>query len=157
MAIRLKPLEFSGHPKELKLFKVTPLSWKIFKCFSDSYPESNLHQDIRDLPANERGKAKNLFYMMGQKCESGQPLEKMYLGDLLHDACNFTYTNLVGEHVIDKVWRIRQGDLRLYFIYYPPGKRIVLLHLWEKREDKLSASEENQLQVLAEAVMKSVP
>jgi len=155
MAIRLQPLEFSGHPKELKLFKVTPLSWKIYKCFSDSYPESNLHQDIRDLPANERSKAKNLFYMMGQKCESGQLLENMYLGDLLHNACNFTYTNLAGEHVIDKVWRIRQGDLRLYFIYKPPGKRIVLLHLWEKREDKLSASEERQLQVLAEAVMKS--
>jgi mRNA-degrading endonuclease RelE of RelBE toxin-antitoxin system len=155
MTIRLVPLEFSGHPKEVKLFKVTPLSWKIFKCFSDTTPKTNLHQDIKDLPANERSKAKNLFYTMGQKCESGQSLELLYHGDLLHDACDFTYTNQAGEHVVDKVWRIRQGDLRLYFIYYPPGKRIVLLHLWEKREDKLSSSEEKHLQALAKEIMKS--
>ncbi len=154
MTITLAPLEFSGHPGPVKLFNVTPLSWKIFKCFSDEYPESNFHDDIRALPASEKSKAKTLFWTLGQKCESGTPLVDMYHGDLLHQACDYSYTNSKGEHVVDKVWRIRQGSLRLYFIYLS-DKRIALLHLWEKRQDKLSDSEENKLQKLAEAVAKS--
>ena len=60
-----------------------------------------------------------------------------------------------GATVIDKIWRIRQGDLRLYFIYFPPGKRLVLLNIWVKKQDKLTSSEKNALSDLAEKVMKS--
>lgn len=153
MAIILAPLKLSGHPESTKLFNVTDLSWKVFKCFSNSYPESNFHDDIKNLPASEKSKAKTLFWTLGQKCESGAPLRDMYNGSLLHDACNYSYTNNKGEHVIDKIWRIRQGDLRLYFIYLS-DKRIALLNLWEKRQDKLSVSEENKLQKLATEVAK---
>ena len=73
----------------------------------------------------------------------------------MHDALEFSYTDVSGATVIDKIWRIRQGDLRLYFIYFPPGKRLVLLNIWVKKQDKLTASEENSLSNLAEKVMKS--
>jgi len=82
-------------------------------------------------------------------------LNEMYDKKKLHCALEFSYKNRKGEHVIDNVWRIRQDELRLYFIYLN-GKIIVLLHLWYKRNDTLSDSEEKQLGKLAEAILLQV-
>jgi len=96
-----------------------------------------------------------LFTVLGQKCESGKPLHEMYDKKKLHSALEFSYENRRGEHVTDNVWRIRQENLRLYFIYLH-DKRIVLLHLWYKRVDNLSESEEKHLGDLAEAILLQV-
>jgi len=154
MTITLKPLEFTGHPDHITLFTISENSWKILKCFSSESPKSNFHDDIRNLQAIDHSKAKNMFVTLGQKCESGIPLNELYPIESLHAAHTFSYTNHDGEHVIDNIWRIRQGDLRLYFIYLS-NKRIALLHLWYKRKNQLSMSEKKQLETLAIAVIQS--
>lgn len=155
MTIILEEVKISGHPGPVEIFKVTPNSWKVLKCFSSTTPKANLHEDINNLQSSDRKKAKNLFTVLGQKCESGAPLSEMYDKKRLHCALEFSYKNAKGEHVIDNVWRIRHEDLRLYFIYLG-GKSIALLHLWYKREDDLSDSEENELGKLAKAILLQV-
>jgi len=155
MTIILEEVKISGHPGPVEIFKVTPNSWKVLKCFSSTAPKVNFHEDIKNLQPADRRKAKNLFTVLGQKCESGTPLNEMYDKKKLHCALEFSYKNRKGEHVIDNVWRIRQDELRLYFIYLN-GKIIVLLHLWYKRNDTLSDSEEKQLGKLAEAILLQV-
>ncbi|EPA6066319.1 TPA: hypothetical protein QHJ11_004856 [Klebsiella aerogenes] len=155
MPIILEEVKISGHPGPVEIFKVTPNSWKVLKCFSSTNPKANLHEDIKNLQPSDKKKAKNLFTVLGQKCEPGTPLNEMYDKKKLHCALEFSYKNKKGEHVIDNVWRIRQDELRLYFIYLH-GKTIVLLHLWYKREDDLSESEEKQLGKLAKAILLQV-
>ncbi|EAW6366324.1 hypothetical protein [Salmonella enterica] len=155
MPIILEEVKISGHPGPVEIFKVTPNSWKVLKCFSSTTPKANLHEDIKNLQPSDKAKAKNLFTVLGQKCEPGTPLNEMYDKKKLHCALEFSYKNKKGEHVIDNVWRIRQDELRLYFIYLHE-KTIVLLHLWYKREDDLSASEKKQLGKLAEAILLQV-
>ncbi len=155
MTITLVPCITTGHPKPSKTFKVTEKSWKIFKCFSSERPDSNFHEDVKKLLPMELKKAQNLFIQLGLRCQSGQDLSFFYDKKALHDVLEFTYTDLSGATVIDKVWRIRQGDVRLYFIYFPPGKRLVLLNIWVKRQDKLSSSQEKSLSDLAKKVLNS--
>ena len=155
MTITLVQCKSTGHPNSTQTFKITDNSWKIFKCFSTETPESNFHEDVKRLLPIDRKKAQILFVQLGKRCESGQNLSFFYDKKALHDALEFSYTDVSGATVIDKIWRIRQGDLRLYFIYFPPGKRLVLLNIWVKKQDKLTASEENSLSNLAEKVMKS--
>ena len=155
MTITLVQCKSTGHPNPTQTFKITDNSWKIFKCFSTETPESNFHEDVKRLLPIDRKKAQILFVQLGKICESGQNLSFFYDKKALHDALEFRYTDVSGATVIDKIWRIRQGDLRLYFIYFPPGKRLVLLNIWVKKQDKLTSSEKNALSDLAEKVMKS--
>lgn len=155
MTIILEEVKISGHPGPVELFKITPNSWRVLKCFSNTTPKANLHEDIKKLQQGDARKAKNMFTVLGQKCESGAPLNEMYDKKKLHEALEFSYTNKKGEQVIDSVWRIRQEDLRLYFIYLS-DKRLVLLHLWYKRVDKLSAAEKSHLGNLAGAILLKV-
>lgn len=152
MAIILKQVTISGHPKSVEAYKVTANSWIVLKCFSSETPKVNLHEDIKKLQPNDQAKAKTLFTVLGQKCESGSPLTAMYDKKKLHNALDFSYNNQKGEHVTDCIWRIRQDNLRLYFIYLQ-NKSIALLHLWYKREDELSDSEKMHLTKLATAIL----
>ena len=53
----------------------------------------------------------------------------------------------------EKIWRIRQGELRLCFVYLPPEKRLILLRLFVKNDDTLKRKEKSSLKLLAEQVI----
>ncbi|MEB2412010.1 hypothetical protein QMN27_26200, partial [Enterobacter asburiae] len=74
MPIRLEEVKIPGHPGPVEIFKVTPTSWKVLKCFSSTTPKATLHEDIKNLQPSDKAKAKNMFTVLGQKCEPGTPL-----------------------------------------------------------------------------------
>lgn len=148
MSIKLIAVTSSGYPAPIVPFRITTNSWRIFRCISEKSPKANLLSDIGNLQKIDLSKARNLFAVMGIKCQSGQPLGSMYDGDLYHKAHTFTYESGSGVTVQADIWRIRQGYLRLYIIYIS-HKRIVCLHLFYKRTDKLTETETSALTSLA--------
>lgn len=77
---------------------------------------------------------------MFEVAKTGQPLESFYDKKECHVAHEFTQAG-----VSQKIWRIRKGDIRIYF-YYSGGKVVYLTAAMAKRKDKLSAGEIRQLE-----------
>ena len=80
------------------------------------------------------------------------PLKEMYDEKQLHEA--FSYKRKDGKE--STVWRLRgTGDTRLYFVY-APKKRIVILNINVKRSDKLTSGEKEELKGLSEMVIETL-
>ena len=148
MPLYYKPFTATGHPHGMTSFVSTPNSWKVYLlCQTSDVRSCYIFIDRVHLQAKDLGKFKTMLSQLGKHCESGIPLSTYYDEKSCHPAFSFTHN---GKE--EKVWRIRQGNLRLYFIYLPPEKRIVLLHIWVKNTDKISNAEQSSLQRLAESV-----
>ena len=148
MDITLKPFRATGHPKPVASFKVTEKSWKIFTYHSQL---SDFYELAKNLEKKEKIQAQTMLMQLGQRCESGQPLENMYDSKKLHDSCIFQLI-IANTQKEDKIYRIRHGNLRLYFIYYSPRKEIILLTILIKKEKKLPKSVEVHLKNLASSI-----
>lgn len=91
--------------------------------------------DKRDGQAALQAMAK-LF----QVAATGHPLERFYDQKQCHESHVFNH-----KGVIYKIWRIRQGAVRIYF-YYASGKIIYLSAVAAKRTDRLSKADKKRLE-----------
>ena len=78
------------------------------------------------------------------------PLKELYDEKQCHETFSFEY-----KERTHKVFRIRQGPIRVNFIYLN-DKRIVLLKTWAKRKDKLTKGDEKTLQDIAIEVIDCI-
>lgn len=149
MIIQLRQVKATGHPRPVVAFEATDQSWKIFTYHSDSH---NFFESAKALQKLDRDKFQLCIVNLGKRCKSGQPLKEVYDEKKLHEACKFKFKDETGSYQDDNIYRIRQDDLRLYFIYKPPKKEIILLDVFTKRKDKLSQGEIKRLQNLARSI-----
>ena len=149
MLLYYKPFKATGHPKGMTVFTVTKNSWRIYLlCSSANLGDCYIYNDANSLQSAYKSQYKNMMKVLAQNCESGKPLSVFYDKKKCHP---ISTVNIEG--VEEKIWRIRQGDLRLCFVYLPPEKRIIILTLLVKKSDKLKPSEEQALQFLAKSVL----
>ena len=149
MTLYYKHFTATSHPKGMTSFVITNNSWKVYLlCETNDVRSCYIFIDRTNLQVKDLSKFKTMFRQLGKHCESGMPLTNYYDENDCHYPFTFKYK---GKE--EKVWRIRQGNLRLYFVYLPPEKRIILLHVWVKHTDDLSKSEKSSLQKLAKSVI----
>ena len=105
MDITLKPFRATGHPKPVASFKVTEKSWKIFTYHSQL---SDFYELAKNLEKKEKIQAQTMLMQLGQRCESGQPLENMYDSKKLHDSCIFQF--IIGNtQKEDKIYNLESS------------------------------------------------
>ncbi len=150
MTLYYKLFEATDHPKNLSTFTITANSWHIYLlCSSEDLRSCHIYTDAHNLQKIYLNQYRTMMRILGQHCESGLPLTNYYDKKSCHDVKDIDLAN--GQK--EKIWRIRQGRLRLYFVYLPPERRLILLRVLVKNDDKLNKNEENSLVSLAKQVM----
>ena len=83
---------------------------------------------------------------------TGQPLESIFDEKRCHDAHKFTDKN--GKQ--QKIFRLRESKVRVYFIYPPPPPLSMLLtiKISTKYKDRLSKAEKSELEKLVNLVIE---
>lgn len=152
MNITLRQLIKVAFPKPISQFKITSNSWRIFTYHSDNFCFFEKLKELRMSDKQHKKTYMLLFVQLGKRCESGCPLQEVFDEKTLHESCEFAYKDKVGVDHKEKIFRIRRDDLRLYFIYNPPYKEIILLDILVKKKDKLSKGEVEHLQNLARSI-----
>lgn len=149
MSLHYKHFTATGHPKPINTFRVTKNSWRIYLlCTTSNLSSCCIYLDATSLEKIYKSQYKTMMRVLGQHCESGKPLNLFYDKKGCHPILSI---KIHGKE--EKIWRIRQGDLRLCFVYLPPEKRIILLRLFVKKNDKLKSKESSSLELLAKQVL----
>ncbi len=149
MTINYIAFTSTGYPKSINTFTITKNSWHVYLlCDTDLEGYCYFYNDVKQIKnVEDKKKVQNALLQLGQRCESGNPLKEFYDEKKCHEA--FTFSLFKHSDNTQDVWRIRQGDVRIYFIYLPPEKRIILLGVSVKRKDNISEKEKNHLTSLA--------
>ncbi len=99
--------------------------------------------DIKGMQ-NPDAKAANLALInILHRAHIGKPFHALYDEKKYHEAHSFKWNNNT-----EKIFRVRQGDIRAY-VFYLPNRVMLILKLSAKRKDKLSQAEKNELESLA--------
>lgn len=139
-----------GHPEPLKGLEDFPKSWKTYTiCTERNRGSSTTLEDVRNLEASDKTHARSAYRTLLEKAQNGLPLPEQYDEKHCHEAHSFDFNGTVV-----KIYRIRSGDIRIYFCYLPPSKMIVLLKTEPKRKDRLSKSEKRELESITKAVLQ---
>lgn len=96
-------------------------------------------QSIKALSGGDRRSAALGLEMLIKYAATGLPLDECYEKKACHPAFTFKYKG--AEH---KIWRIRKHEVRIYF-YYVGGQVLLLPRVGEKREDKLTTAQKNEI------------
>lgn len=155
MSIYFHLVEGFGHPKPLTVTPRTKESWKIYMiCIQPNEKCSLIYADTARLEAREKVVVPQIFNSLLIATHSGQPLSAHYHkeGDC-HPAFDMSYEDHDGRHKTITVHRLRQDDIRLYFIYRS-YKTIILLKILPKFKRKLPSSDQTAIERLAKIVLK---
>ena len=155
MSIYFHFVEGFGYPEPLKTPPRTKDSWKIYMiCIKPYEKYSLIYADTARLEAKQKVVVPQLFSSLLIATLSGQPLSAHYHKDGdCHPAFDMSYKDHEGRHKTITVYRIRQDDLRLYFIYRS-GNTIILLKLLPKFKVKLKSSDQTMIENLARIVLR---
>lgn len=143
-----------GHPEPLKPPEDWEGSWRIYTVCTTSNPKScTTRTDVSKLELKDKLAARQAYVTFTNRAQTGQNLKDLYDDKQCHEAHSFKLT--AHDDHEEKIFRIRSGVIRLYFLYLP-DRRIILLKTWPKRKDKLSQGEKLELEALARIVLDSV-
>ena len=149
------PIIAYGYPEPIFIHERSENAWKIYMiCLAQTEKSSLIYKDRLDIEKIYHSAINNLFSTLLINTSSGQDLSVHYHkeGDI-HPALSVSYKDFKGASKKQTVFRIRQGDLRLYFIYRSK-RTIILLKLMVKHTDDLTDSKKNYLSKLASIVLK---
>jgi hypothetical protein len=155
MDIYFHLVEGFGYPDPLKAPLRSDNAWKIYMiCIKPHKKFSLIYADTARLEANEKVVVSQLFSSLLIATASGQPLSAHYhkKGDC-HPAFDMSYKDHEGKHKSITVHRLRQGDVRLYFIYRSDNT-IILLKLLAKFTQKLEKTHQGTITRLAQIVLR---
>lgn len=139
-----------GYPGPLKGPVDFPESWKVYTICTNQYPGSSTTiTDVNLLEHTDKYSARSAFKTLLGKAQTGLPLKDQYDEKKCHEVHSFEFNE--ETHTI---YRIRAGDVRIYFCYLPPSKTIVLLKTEPKHKDKLNKKEKNELEIIASSVLQ---
>lgn len=121
-----------------------PPSWELrARCENSSESSCLFVQQLVALSKENGRDGRDAQRAMGKLfhvATTGLPIESFYDKKQCHVAHEFSHLG-----VPCKIWRIRQGAVRIYF-FYAQGKIIYLAAVASKRKDKLSKSEKDILE-----------
>jgi hypothetical protein len=142
----------TGHPSRLAPPRDGPNSWKIYTILDDRYQWScRARADIAALNSVEdQKKARGCLVQFQLNAAHGLPLQGMYDEKALHPIVKFNW-----NHHEYKIWRIRQGPIRVCFIYLN-NKRILIIKILAKRKGELTDGETDSLKNFAIEILKQL-
>lgn len=139
-----------GHPEPLKALEDFPESWKVYTiCTNRHIGSSTTFKDVSELEDGDKVHARSAYTTLLGKAQIGQPLKDQYDEKKCHEVHTFDF-----NHSPSTIYRIRSGNVRIYFCYLPPHKTIVILKTKPKHKDKLGKSEKNELEAIARNVLQ---
>lgn len=139
-----------GHPEPLKALEDFPESWKVYTICTDCHTgSSTTFKDVSELDALHKKLARSAYATLLGKAQTGQPLKDQYDEKKCHNVHAFDFNGALST-----IYRIRAGDIRIYFCYLPPSKTIVILKTKSKHKDKLSKGDKNELETIARSVLQ---
>lgn len=139
-----------GHPEPLKALIDQPQSWKVYTICTERNPRSSTtFKDVSELEASDKTHARSAYVSLLGKAQNGFPLKDQYDKKRCHEVHSFIFNRIEIT-----IYRIRTGDVRIYFCYLPPHKTIVLLKTKPKHKNELCTKEKNELQAIAEHVLQ---
>lgn len=114
--------------------------WRLYFIGDEKNPTaSEFMQSIKALSKDDKRSAGLGLEMLIKYAATGMRIDECYDKKACHPA--FTFTHKGVEH---KIWRIRKHDVRIYF-YYVDGQVLFLPRIGEKREDKLTEAQKNEI------------
>jgi hypothetical protein len=118
-----------------------PEAWRLyFLGPADKPAAAELFQGIARLDFKDKRSAfSGLNKLMQHASEGRDPKAAYPAKSKCHEAFKFKH-----DHQQYTVWRIRENDVRIYF-YYCAGKILLLPHIGEKREDKLTQAQKDHI------------
>ena len=120
----------------------SPNSWYLASRCADAQSQTcDLLEQILQLPSRiDQKAALQSVHKLIKVAALGLPLQNFYDEKQCHEIHSFDY---LGKE--RRIWRIRQGDVRLLFVY--SANRLIYLPLViTKRKDKLSASDKAHIE-----------
>jgi hypothetical protein len=138
-------------PAPLKELEDWPGCWKVYTiCANQSKNSSTTRKDVREMEVADAEKARSAYGNLLNRAYTGRPLETLYDEKQCHVVHKFDFNGSLF-----KIYRLRAGDIRVYFCYPPLGnKNIVLLKTQPKRNDNLSKGEKRELEGIARSVLQ---
>lgn len=140
-----------GYPDELKLQPEELGAWRLYViCAERRQNTSFLRSDIGDMAKADKISARTSLVNFSERTKAGFLLSDVYDSK----QCHVAHTTKRGNPpVLVDVWRIwGSGKIRVYFMYLP-DRRIVVLKISPKREQKLTAEQKSVLDGLVALVM----
>lgn len=111
-------------------------TWRLYFIGQSDSPEKSLiFNGIKGMERKDKISAFAGLIKLLKHSADGRSPEVAY-PTKCHEAFNFKY-----DGKLHKVWRIRDQEVRIYF-YYCSEKIILLPHIGEKREDKLTKGQQ---------------
>lgn len=139
--------KFLGAPEPEPI--ASPNAWFLAsRCTDDKSQTCDLLEQILQMPSRSDQKAAlQSVHKLIKVAANGLPLQNFYDEKQCHEIHSFLY---MGKE--RRVWRIRQGDVRLLFVY--SANRLIYLPLViSKRKDKLSVSDKAQIEATVKPFM----
>nr|WP_315484951.1 hypothetical protein [uncultured Undibacterium sp.] len=145
MAIQIVRISNFGHPDPVEIPSDTELSYKLCMLVdTDRQPKELLYGDIFALETIDRAAVQRGLIKFAKAAQTGQGFAVQYDSKQCHEAFEF-----VHSHKNYTVWRIRQNDIRIYFVYLQ-FKNICIVKIDSKRTDKLTTSQESEIKSRAQ-------
>lgn len=141
-----------GYPDPLKHPPDQPGSWRVFvTCDGPSENFSTTRKDVNACASQtDKSTMRSAFIAILAKAVTGLPFEALWDEKQCHEAHTFT-----RNHQEEKIFRIRSGSIRIYFIYLP-CKIILIIKSKAKRTDKLSSGEKKELADMVTDVLDAI-
>jgi hypothetical protein len=141
-----------GYPDPLKHPPDQPGSWRVFvMCNGPSEAHNTTRKDVNACEsASDKAAMRNAFIAILAKAVTGLPFDALWDDKQCHEAHTF-----IRNHQEEKIFRIRSGPIRVYFIYLPE-KIILIVKSKAKRTDKLSGGEKKELADIVESVLDTL-
>ncbi len=145
-----------GHPEPLKALEDFPESWKVYHiCIGPHVGSSTTYRDVSELGDEDEVHAKKAYLTLLGKAQTGFPIKDQYDEKKCHDVHTFDLNkDLHKKQELHTIYRIRAGNIRVYFCYLPPNKTIVILKTRPKLKNELCQSEKNELEDIARSVLQ---
>jgi hypothetical protein len=138
-----------GYPEPLKHPPDQPSGWRVFVvCEGPAKANSTTRRDVNACGSQaDKIAMRATFISLLAKAATGLPFEALWDEKQCHEAHSF-----IRNHQEEKIFRIRGGPIRVYYIYLP-SKVIFIIKSSAKRTDKLTGGEKKELAGIVSTVL----
>jgi mRNA-degrading endonuclease RelE of RelBE toxin-antitoxin system len=138
-----------GYPEPLTAPPDHDYSWKVYTiCKTDNKTSCTTRSDVNLLCVSDKYKARSCFLHIINNAQTGRQFSDLYDEKQCHEAFSFKH-----NENNQKIFRVRCGAIRVYFIYLP-NKKILLLKTLAKRSGNITKKTKNEIIEIATAVLE---
>lgn len=151
----IKVLTLQDFGDENQPAPANPQGWIVVARCADLPPHGCLlTADLNRLERPYQKDARNGMLKLLRNAYTGQPLQRLYDEKECH-WCEERDLEIGGRRQRTKIWRIRNRDVRIVFVY-GTDKRIYVLSIVKKKKDDFSKAELNSFGSAAQQYLDAV-